>query len=78
MDQDKWEVDSDVGVGPLFGGISDEKYFDDDRDNPVFMGWEGTTEVKYQVGKFVPLSNYKIDAINKYQLYTDILHRGIN
>ena len=41
------------------------------------MGGEGTTDVKYRAGKFIPLSNEKIDATKKDQLYADILQRGI-
>ena len=76
-DQDKWEVDSDGEVGPFFGAIADEKEFDDDRENPVSKGGEGATEVKYQARKLITLSNDKIDAMKKDQLYADILQRGI-
>ena len=78
MDQDKWEVDSDEEVGTFFYAISDEKYFGGDIDNPVSMGGEENNEVKYQSGKFVPLSKYKIDAMKNYQLCADILQREIN
>ena len=61
MDQDKWEVGYDGEVGPFFNEISDEKYFDDGRKKPVSMGEEGTTEVEYQVGKFISISNGKIN-----------------
>ena len=40
-DKDKWEVDSGGGVDPFFGAIADVKYFDNDRENPVFTGGEG-------------------------------------
>ena len=41
------------------------------------MGGEVTAEVKEQDGMFVPLSNYRINAMKKYQLYADIFQRGI-
>ena len=41
------------------------------------MGGEGATEFEYQAGKFVPLSNYKINEMNKYQFYADLLQREI-
>ena len=41
------------------------------------MGGEGHAEVKYQSVDLVPLSNIDIDAMNKDQLYAEILQRGI-
>ena len=41
------------------------------------MGNERTTEVKYQAGKSVPLSNNEINAMKKDQLYADYLQKGI-
>ena len=41
------------------------------------MGGEGATEVKYQAGKSVPLSNNEINAMKKDQLYADYLQKGI-
>ena len=41
------------------------------------MGGEGPVEVEDQAGKFVLLSNEKIDAMNKDYLYAEILQRGI-
>ena len=38
------------------------------------MGGEGHAEVGDQAGKFVQISNIDIDAMNKYNLYADILH----
>ena len=39
----------------------------------MYMGEEGHVEVKYQAGKFAPLSNCEIDATKEYQLYAEIL-----
>ena len=61
-DQDKWEVDPDGEVGPILDAISDEREYDDDIYNPVFMEGKGYNEVKYQSGKFVKLSNCDVDA----------------
>ena len=30
-----WEVDSNGKFGPFFYDISDEKYFENDKENPV-------------------------------------------
>ena len=76
-DQDKWEVDYDGEVGTFFDAISDEKESKNDRKNPVSMRGGGTNEVEYQSGKFVPISNGKINTTKKGQLYADIFHRGI-
>ena len=43
----------------------------------VSVGMEGATEVEDQSGKSVTLSNENIDAMNKDQLYHDILNREI-
>ena len=43
-------------------------------ENPVSMGGEVTTEVKYKAGKFVPLLNDNINAMKKDQLYADIIY----
>ena len=40
------------------------------------MGGEGHGEVKYQAGKFVPLSNCEIDATKEDQLYAELLQIG--
>ena len=41
------------------------------------MGGERHVEVEYQSGKFIPLSNNKIDAMNKDNFYARILQREI-
>ena len=41
------------------------------------MAEEGNYEFKYQAGKFVLILNGNIDAMKKYHLYDDHLHRGI-
>ena len=76
-DQDKWEVDYDGEVGTFFNAIVDEKYFDDERGNPVYLQGEKAIEVEDQSGNFVPLLNYNIDAMKKDQFYADSLKRGI-
>ena len=38
----------------------------------MYIGGEGTTEVEYQYGKFVEISNDNIDAMNKGKLYSNI------
>ena len=75
-DQDKWEVDSNGEVGPILDAISDEREYDEDRDNPVSTEGKGYNEVKYQSGRFVKLSNRDIDATKKYKFYSDRLQRG--
>ena len=72
-DQDKWEVDSGGGVGKILGVIADEKEFDNDRDNTVSMVEEVHAEVEDQDGRFVLVSNNKIDTMKKDQLCADIL-----
>ena len=54
-DKDKWEVYYDGGVVPLLDAITNEKGFDDDRENPVYMVGEGHVEVEVQSEKFVPI-----------------------
>ena len=54
-DKEKWEVYSEGVVGSFFNAISDDKYFEDDRDNPVYMGGERHAGVEDQAGKFVML-----------------------
>ena len=61
---------------PFFYAIAGEKDFGCDRENHVSMGGQGRAKVKYQAGKFFPLSNRDIDAMNKAQLYSEILQRG--
>ena len=51
-DKDKQEVDSDGKYGPFFGVITDEKEFENGRDNNLPIGGEGNVEVKYQDGVF--------------------------
>ena len=41
------------------------------------MVGEGHSEVKYQYGMFVPLSNENIDAMKKEYFYSGILRGGI-
>ena len=65
-DQNKWEVDSDGEVGSILDAISDEREYDDDRDNPVSTEGKVYNEVKYQSGKFVKLSNHDVGATKKY------------
>ena len=60
----------------FFDAIADKKGCDYEIDNPVFMGGQEHVEVKYQAGKFVPLSNGDIDEINKDQLFADIFQKG--
>ena len=67
-DKDKCEVDYDGKIGPFFNAITNEKDFDNVRENPVPMGGEGHAEVKYQAGEFVLLSNDKIDDTKKAYL----------
>ena len=76
-DKDKWEVDYDGEFSPFFDAISNKKNFDDNRYNPVYMVGEGHFEVEDQAGKFVSLSNDKIDVMEKDDLYAEILQRGI-
>ena len=66
-----------TSVVPFFDAIADEKEFNDDRENLVSTGGEGHVEVKNQAGKFVPLSNDKIDATKKANFYAALLQRGI-
>ena len=40
------------------------------------MGGEGTSEVKYQAVKFIPLSNNKVNVIKKEQFYSNIFRKG--
>ena len=42
------------------------------------MVGEGTIEIEDQSGGFIPISNYNIDAMKKYQLYAERLQRGVN
>ena len=63
--KENWEVDYDRLVGPFFSTIADEKEIDNVRDNPVSMRREEHIEVEDQVGKFVPLPNDNIDAMEK-------------
>ena len=74
-DKDKWEVDYDGKIGPFFNAITNEKDFDNVRENPVPMGGEGHAEVKYQAGEFVLLSNDKIDDTKKAYLCMLIFFR---
>ena len=76
-DKYKWEVDYDGEVSPFFDAIADEKEFNDVRENPVSMGGKGDLEAEDQAGKFVPLSNDKIDEMKKDDFYADILQREI-
>ena len=62
--KDKLDNDSDGGVDPFFNDIADKKVFEDGRDNPVSMEGEGHVETEVQYGKFVPLSNDKIDVLD--------------
>ena len=43
----------------------------------MYMAGEGHVEVEYQYGKFVLLSNEKIDAKKKDNFYAEILQIGI-
>ena len=76
-DKYKREVDCDVEVAPFLDAIANEKDFDDNRENPVYMVGEGNVEVEDQSGKFVPISNYKIDATEKDNFYDEIFQKGI-
>ena len=76
-DGDKWEVHYNREVGPFFGSIADDKEFDGDRENHVYMVGEENVKVKYQDGKFITLSSYKINAMKKNYLYGDIFQRCI-
>ena len=64
--QDRWEVDSDGRVGPLFYSIVDDKDFDNEIENISSMGKEVTTEVEDKAGKFVPLSNNMINETKSH------------
>ena len=64
-DKYRWGVDSNGLVGPFLYAIEDEKEFDDGRDNTVSMVGEGHFEVKDQSGKFVPILDENIDAMEK-------------
>ena len=77
IDKDKWEVDSDGEVGPFSSTITDEKEFENDRDNPVLMGGGGHVGVEDQAGKLVPISNGNINAMNKENFYPEIFQRKI-
>ena len=68
--------DYDGEVGPFFGAIADEKEFDDKKENPLSTGGEGHSEIKDQAGNFFPLSNPGFDAMNKDQLYNELLQIG--
>ena len=76
-DKEMWDVDSGGEVGNFFISIADEKEFDNNRENHVYMGWEGHTKVEYQAGKLVPLSNNNIYATKKDDFYAEIFHRDI-
>ena len=41
------------------------------------VGGEEHDEVGYQVGKFVPISNHKIDTMKKDYFYAEIFEIGI-
>ena len=60
-----------------FFAIADEKEFEDVRDNPVSVGGEVHVEKEYQSGKFVTISNDKIDLSNEDNLCDKLIHIGI-
>ena len=61
----------------FFNPIAHEKYFDKNIQNPVSMGGEGATEVKYKYGRFITLYNYNINVLKQDQFYANPFQIGI-